>query len=142
MRVLVDTSVWVDFFNDFESPEAIKLAELIDDEEDLAVCGVVLAELFQGFRRRETVDDLEAFFRDMPCLTPIEPDTYFAAAKLFRDLRARGITVRSTIDCLIARLAEEHSTYLLAKDRDMRLIVESGLCVVRAVPLTPPTSSP
>ena len=133
VKVLVDTSVWVDFFNGHESPEAGKLADLIRRVENIVVCRVVLAQFFQGIRRRENVEELESYFRDMPCLAPMEPDTYLSAAALFRDLRARGVTIRSTIDCVIARLAEENSALLLAKDQDMRLIVESGLCRIRAV---------
>jgi predicted nucleic acid-binding protein len=134
VRVLVDTSVWVDFFNRHPSREADLLARLIEDEVEVVTCGVVIAEFFQGIRRTESLGELERQFRDMACLPPREPDTYFAAASLYRDLRARGLTVRSTIDCLIARLAEENGTLLLAKDRDMVQILDSGLVAVRGLP--------
>lgn len=128
MKVLVDTSVWVDFFNRFSSPEAEELTRLIEAEIPVLTCGVVIAEFFQGVRRGDSLAELEKHFRAMDCLKPREPETYLEAATLFRQLRERGITIRSTIDCLIARLAEEHSVLLLAKDRDLRLIAESGLC--------------
>ena len=133
MTVLVDTSVWVDFFNRHNSREADALARLIEDEAEIATCGVVLAEFFQGIRDRESLKTLEGFFRDMPLLTPREPDTYLAAAELYRGLRARGVLVRSTIDCLIVRMAQEADVLLLAKDRDINRIIESGLCRVKAV---------
>ena len=133
MTVLVDTSVWVDFFNRHKSNEADALARLIEDEAEIATCGVVLAEFFQGIRDRESLKTLEGFFRDMPLLTPREPDTYLAAAELYRGLRARGVSVRSTIDCLIVRMAQEADVLLLAKDRDINRIIESGLCRVKAV---------
>ena len=133
MTVLVDTSVWVDFFNRHNSREADALARLIEDEAEIATCGVVLAEFFQGIRDRESLKTLEGFFRDMPLLTPREPDTYLAAAELYRSLRARGVSVRSTIDCLIVRMAQEADVLLLAKDRDINRIIESGLCKVKAV---------
>ena len=135
MTVLVDTSVWVDFFNRHTSPEAEALVRLIDDEYEIATCGVVLAEFFQGIRDRESLETLEGFFRDMPLLTPREPDTYLAAAELYRGLRARGVSVRSTIDCLIVRMAHEAGVLLLAKDRDINRIIESGMCRVKAVSL-------
>lgn len=135
MNILVDTSVWADFFNEHPSPEARALARFLEDEEEISTCGVILAEFFQGIRQRAALERLEAYFREMPCLVPIEPDTYLAAAELFRRLRAKGITIRSTIDCLVARLAEEHGVLLLAKDRDMRFIIDSGLCRVQAAPL-------
>ncbi|MSP59398.1 MAG: PIN domain nuclease [Myxococcales bacterium] len=131
VRILVDTSVWVDFFNGHRSREADTLARCIEEREDIATCGVILAEFFQGIRRREDLRALEAYFREMPSLAPRDPDTYLAAAALFRNLRAKGVTVRSTIDCLIARLAEEHDTLILARDRDLAAILGSGLCRAR-----------
>lgn len=135
MRVLVDSSVWIDFFNGFESPEAEAFTRLIRQEADLLTCGVVAAEVLQGIRRREGREPVQRHLLDMEWLTPREPGTYLEAAALFRQLRSRGITVRSTIDCLIAQLAHESDAVLLAKDRDLRLIVESELLDVRALPL-------
>ncbi len=130
--ILVDTSVWVDFFNGHASPEAERLAAAIANKGSLVTCGVVIAELFQGWRKPTGHAALEAHFRTLPCLAPREPDTYFEAATLYRALRRRGVTVRSTIDCQIVRLAEEHGAALLARDRDMAQILASGLCRVAA----------
>ncbi len=135
MRVLVDTSVWIDFFNRQSSREADALTRLLEDEVEIVTCGVVVAEFLQGIRHSEALAMLEGHFRDMECLTPREPDSYFAAAGLYRDLRARGVTVRSTIDCLIAILAAEHGALLLARDRDLAGILESGLTAARAMPV-------
>jgi hypothetical protein len=71
----------------------------------------------------------------MECLTPREPETYLAAAALFRDLRSIGITIRSTIDCLLVVLAVEHDVFLLARDRDLRQILESGRTRARPLPM-------
>lgn len=135
MRVLVDTSAWVDFFNGHPSPEADALTRLIEQEADVVTCGVVTAEVLQGLRRSKTLTEIERHFLDMEWLTPVEPDTYVAAADVYRQLRASGVTIRSTIDCLIARLAHEHDVLLLSKDRDLRLIIESGLLEVKALPV-------
>jgi predicted nucleic acid-binding protein len=134
MRVLVDTSVWADFLNDAPTLEAGLLARLIEDEVEIVTCGVVIAEVFQGIRRASTLPALERQFRDMECLTPREPDSYLAAAGLYRKLRAAGITVRSTIDCLIAVLAEEQGVFLLFRDQDLRRILDSGSTKARAMP--------
>ncbi|HET9766291.1 MAG TPA: PIN domain nuclease [Thermoanaerobaculia bacterium] len=134
MKVLVDTSVWADFLNDSSTPGAELLARLIEDEVEIVTCGVVIAEVFQGIRRSSTLPALERQFRDMDCLSPREPDTYLAAARLYRDLRASGITVNSTIDCLIVTLAHEHGTFLLSSDRTIELIVRSGRTKVRPFP--------
>ena len=130
MRVLVDTSVWADFTNGHPSSEAELLAELIDAEEDIVTCGVIVAEFLQGLRSEKTLRRYRDHFRDMEWLTPTQPDTYEASAELYRALRRRGITVRSTIDCLIARLAHEHGCALLSKDRDLHHILSSGLVEV------------
>ena len=110
------------------------LAGFIEDEVDIVNWGVVRAEFFQGISHRGSLKSSEPFFRDMNCLTPLEPESYLASTALYRNLRRRGISVRSTIDCLIARLAEEAAVFLLAKDRDMRHILASGLCGARSVP--------
>lgn len=134
MRILVDTSVWADFFNGTPTEETALLARLIEDEVEIVTCGVVIAEFFQGIRRSKSRAVLEAQFRDMECLSPSEPETYFASAELYRDLRSKGITVRSTIDCLIVRLAAEHGTLLLSSDSDIHRILDSGLVPVRPAP--------
>ncbi len=135
MRVLVDSSAWVDFFNGHPSPHADALARLIREEADVLTCGVVVAEVLQGIRRSKSLTDIEQHFLDMEWLTPREPETYLEAADLYRRLRSRGLTIRSTIDCIIAKLADESDVLLLSKDRDLHLIADSGLLDLRLLPL-------
>lgn len=135
MNVLVDTSVWVDFFNGYRSPQAVALESFIDQGDEVATSGVIVAEFFQGLRTARSIRELGRYFRKMPCLAPSEPETYFRAAELFRGLRAKGITIRSTIDCLIVCLAAQHGYYLLSRDRDMELALSSGLSPARPAPL-------
>ena len=75
----------------------------------------------------KAIERFRAHFRDMEWLTPNEPATYEATADLFRNLRRRGVTIRSTIDCLIARLAHEHGCAILSRDSDLDRILASGL---------------
>ena len=135
MRVLVDTSVWVDFFNGHPSAEAETLAHLIREETDVVTCGLIVSEVLQGLRQAKSRLNIERHFREMDWLSPKEPDTYIEAADLFRRLRARGITIRSTIDCVIANLAAHHDAVILSKDRDLTLIVESKFLALRAIPV-------
>jgi len=135
MRVLVDTSAWVDFFNGYPSRHAETLAHLIREEVDLVTCGLIVAEVLQGLRKSKSLPKIENHFREMDWLSPKEPDTYIEAAELFRRLRARGITVRSTIDCVIATLAAQHEALILSKDRDLALIIESKLLDVQSMPI-------
>ena len=133
MIILVDTSVWIDFFNSYESQETQTLLDLIDQEMEIATCGVVVAEFMQGIRDKNTLKALDQQFRDMQWLTPREPDTYLEAAVLFRALRNQGITIRSTIDCLIARLAYENNASLLSRDRDLKMIIDSGILPLKSL---------
>ena len=135
MRVLVDTSAWVDYFNGHPSPQAEALARLIRAEADVLTCGVVAAEVLQGIRPSENLSRIEEHFLDMEWLTPREPDTYLEAANLFRQLRSQGVTIRSTVDCIIAKLAEENDALLLSKDRDLLAIVDSELLALRSLPV-------
>lgn len=130
MRVLVDTSVWADFFNGYPSPEQRALTDLFTSPAEICTCGVVVAEVFQGLRRDEGRARLSDLFRDLTFLERASIDLYFRAADLYRALRKRGKTIRSTIDCVIAVLAEDHGCSVLARDRDMETILQSGLLTV------------
>jgi predicted nucleic acid-binding protein len=127
VRVLVDTSVWVDLINGHESPEAAALADLLAGEDDICTCGVVVAEVLQGLRRPRGYARVRDGFADLTFLEPSGMALYVRAAEIFRALRKRGQTVRSTIDCVIAAIAEEHRCHLLARDRDLREIAASGV---------------
>jgi predicted nucleic acid-binding protein len=127
VRVLVDTSVWVDFLNGYPSPERDTLRTLIEGHEDICTCGVIVAEVFQGLRREKSRLELAEQFRNLRFVEASGIEPHLRAATLYRELRARGITIRSTIDCLLAVLAEEYGCHLLAKDRDLTAIIDSGL---------------
>lgn len=131
MRVLVDSSAWIDFLNGYPSPERSALHDLIESEDDLCTCGLVVAEVFQGLRRESGRAEFEKLFRELTLLEPRGLDLYLRAADLYRALRSRGRTVRSTIDCMIAVLAEEHGCHVLARDRDLDLVLGSGLVAAR-----------
>ena len=128
MKVLVDTSVWVDWINNRSSPERTALKRLLASaDHDPCTCGVVITEVFQGLRHEKGRDEFEVQFRTLTYLEPSGIDLYFRAAEVYRGLRARGWTVRSTIDCVIAILAEEHGCSILARDSDFTEILASGL---------------
>jgi predicted nucleic acid-binding protein len=135
LRVLVDTSVWADFFNDHPSPEQQALADLFTGPDEICTCGVVVAEVFQGLRKDKGRARLSELFRDLTFLEPAGIDFYFRAADLYRSLRRQGKTIRSTIDCVIAVLAEEHGCAVLARDRDMETIHASGLLTLGLWPI-------
>ncbi len=133
MRVLVDTSAWVDFLNGHDSPEAMTVSELLKGDDDVCTCGVVVAEVFQGLRENKAYREIASLFSEMTFLESSDIATHFRTAELYRALRKRGITVRSTIDCLITVLAADNGCQILARDRDVAAIVSSGLIKLRSL---------
>ena len=135
MRVLVDTSAWVDFLNGHPSAQRQALADLFPSDHEICTCGVVVAEVFQGLRRDKERGRLTELFRDLTFLEAAGIDLHYRAADLYRALRQQGKTIRSTIDCLIAVLAEDHGCFVLARDRDLKTILASGLLTIEGWPL-------
>ena len=131
MKVLVDTSVWADFFNGYPSPHEKALSRLIAGDDEIFTCGVVVAEVFQGLRQDRGRAEVVRLFRELVFVEASGMDTYLRAADVYRTLRRRGVTVRSTIDCLIAVVAEENECDVLVRDRDLQAILRSGLLKTR-----------
>ena len=134
MRVLVDSSVWIDFLNGHPSAQADRLEAILEGDDDVCTCGVVVAEVLQGIRSDASRRAIRDRFRDLRFLEPAGFETYERAAALHRALRARGRTVRSMVDCLIVTIAEEHRCRVLARDRDIATILASGLTSAAADP--------
>jgi predicted nucleic acid-binding protein len=139
LRILVDSSVWADFLNGFPSLERAALADLIAEGSDLCTCGVIVAEVFQGLRRDKGREELAEIFRELTYLEPPSIDLYFRAAEVYRTMRQQGKTIRSTIDCVIAVLADDNGCSVLARDRDLTTILQSGVLKAK---LWPTGSSP
>jgi predicted nucleic acid-binding protein len=135
VKVLVDTSAWVEFINGSESPHADAVEALLRGDDQPLTCGIVVSEVFQGLRRDATRGAIEQSFRDLDFVEPGSIDTYMRAAELHRKLRQRGVTIRSTIDCILAVMAEEAGAFLLARDRDLAAILASGLVKVKPWPV-------
>jgi predicted nucleic acid-binding protein len=115
--ILVDSSVWVDYFKGAPTPETDKLDSLLG-VEPLAVGDLILTEVLQGF---DNDRDFEAARRLLTSLTVVEIgglDVAIAAAENFRVLRKLGVTVRKTIDTVIATRCIRDGFDLLHSDRD------------------------
>jgi len=121
--ILVDTSVLVDFLRGSETSEAQKSAEIQDQRLPFGISELVYQEVLMGARNESewrTLDDYLATQR-FYALTQGH-QSYREAAHLYDDCRRRGLTIRSTGDCIIAQIAIEHRLSLLAKDRAYRAI--------------------
>ena len=122
--MIVDTSVWIDFFNGQPSSQAQRLSRAIEDNEPIGLPGLVLTEILLGLKndaQAKRIAQLLEAFSDVP--EPSRSD-HIAAAALYRACRAKGLTIRSTIDCVIAQLCLRDGQALLANDRDCDRIAE------------------
>jgi predicted nucleic acid-binding protein len=119
--ILVDSSVWIDFFNGYPSPEEIKLKKLLDFRADIAATGIIASEVLSGFKDEKTFEEVKKIFLKLP-QSRIDFNSHIEAAKMYRNLRSKGITIRSIIDCLIAIIAIEDRLELLYKDKDFEMI--------------------
>ena len=113
--ILVDSSVWIDFFSTTPGLAGNELRRMIEDSEPFALAGVVIAEVLQGLTR--DAHSIEGFLRQCDMLEPTGFETYCKAATIYRTARARGSSL-TTIDSLIAAIALEHGARVFTLDRD------------------------
>ena len=130
--VLIDTTVWIDYLGDRPEPHVVALQELIEDDVDLCLCGVILAEVLQGIRSDSEYRRTREYFEPLLFL-PMNRPTFVQAADLYRSLRKKGITVRKPVDCMIASVAIEHDLPLLHNDRDFDLIAKHSKLKIMSV---------
>ncbi len=118
MKILVDTSVWIDFFNGVSSTPRVFLRKLLEAEEEVCISNYILAETLQGFKSDREFETARMHLLHLPILNLTTAELYISAAQLYRLCRKRGITIRKTVDCLIAQTAIEHGMPLLHNDKD------------------------
>jgi predicted nucleic acid-binding protein len=129
--ILVDTTVWIDFFADRVTSHATHLKQLLEEQHELCICGPILTEILQGIRNTREHNHVQDLFGSLLFLD-MHKDTFILAAEIYRKLRLRGITVRKTIDCMIAAVAVEYKAPLLHNDRDFDPIAKyCGLKISR-----------
>jgi len=120
--ILVDSSVWIGFFNGTEGSAVSALEKLIADEEEVYLSEYILTEVLQGFRGDREYEAARRCLLRFPIARLRDKDSYIEAAQIYRQCRKQGITIRKTADCLIARTAIENDLFLLHKDNDFDLI--------------------
>jgi predicted nucleic acid-binding protein len=131
--ILVDSSVWIDFFGARPGRAGVELRRMIADAEPFALTGVVVAEVLRGVTR-----DFSRIESNLSLWTMLEPSgfsTYRLAAAIFRQARAKGISL-TTIDTLIAAVALEHDASVFTLDKDFTRIAR-----VTGLPLHQPPVS-
>jgi len=117
--ILVDTSVLIDFFKGTQDSHVSCLKGIIKQQIPFGIAAVIYQELLQGVKSKKEYVLLEEYLSCQRFFHPIDPiASYGKAAMIFFSCRKKGITVRSTIDCLIAQIALEHDLHLLTNDED------------------------
>lgn len=117
--LVVDSSVWIDFFNGAPSPARATLRRLLaDGEAEIIVPDLVLYEVLRGFREERHFLQVQALMAALTVESTGGEALALRAAAHYRSLRAAGITVRSAVDVLIAAFCIERGYTLLHADRD------------------------
>lgn len=114
---MVDSSVWIDFFRGSLSPQ-VELLEKLLEERAALVGDLVMVEVLQGFAHEHQFRFALRRFSYLPTVTMADPEIAVAAARNYRSLRAKGVTIRKTIDTLIATRCIALDVPLLYSDRD------------------------
>lgn len=122
--IVVDTSVWIDVLNERGSPQALRCVELIEGGEPVALTDIVFTEILQGFGSDREAHLVERHLRAFPVLRLDGLDDFALAADLYRRARRAGVTIRKTLDCLIAAPCVRTGAPILHADADFDRLAE------------------
>lgn len=115
--ILVDSSVWIDFFNGVNTTPVQQLDELLSNEI-IIIGDLILTEVLQGFHSDKDYNSAKNLFNNLVCYNMLGKDLALKSAENYRLLRKKGITVRKTIDIIIATFCIQNDFVLLHSDRD------------------------
>jgi len=117
--IVVDSSVWIDYFTGKQTPATDKLNSVLGVER-VAIGDLMLAEVLQGFRIDREFRQARRLLLSLTVLNILNIDIALKSATNYRELRKKGITVRQTVDTIIATYCVEHKLPLLHSDRDFQ----------------------
>lgn len=120
---LVDSAIWIDFFNGRITPATERLAKLLRQSQ-VCIGDLILTEVLQGFTKDGHFERARSALLPLPMVAISDRNVALMAAAHYRALRKRGITIRKTIDCLIATRCIVAGLPLLYQDRDFDPFVE------------------
>ena len=121
--ILVDSSVWIDFFNGTETTET-SLLESYLTTDTICIGDIILAEVLQGFKLDKDFKLAKELLIELPVYSIMTPDLALAAAENYRRLRKRGITVRKSVGTWIATFCIQNRVPFLFTDRDFEPFVK------------------
>ncbi len=121
--IVVDSSVWIDYFIGAENTQTNTLHARLGNQP-VAAGDLILAEVLQGFRKDKDFKNAKMLFESVRIFEMLDVDIAIKSAENFRKLRKKGITVRKTIDTIIATYCIEENIPLLYSDRDFKPFVK------------------
>ena len=128
--ILVDSSVWIDYFNGQVTPETNKL-DILLGVKPLGIGDLILTEVLRGFRSDLDYQTAKKLMMTLSIFEMLGTDMAIQSADNFSILRKRGITVRKTADVIIASYCIEHNYSLLFADKDfLPFVAHLGLKAV------------
>ena len=117
--IFVDSSVWIDYFNGKSTPEVMKLDSLLG-VESISTGDLILVEVLQGFRNDKDYKIAKNLLTSLSVFNMLDSNIAIKSADNFRALRKKGITVRKTVDSIIATFCIQNKLSLLHSDKDFK----------------------
>lgn len=120
---LVDTSVWIDYFRNKQNKAVDFFCTILDKKYPFGITSIIYQEMLQGVQTEQDFIKLSNYLMTQRFYHPADQvETYNQAAKIYFNCRKKGITVRSTVDCLIAQISIENDLILIHHDKDYEFI--------------------
>lgn len=127
---LVDTSVWIEVFRKTKPLDL----ESVVSFDDVVTCLPIVQEVLQGFRDENAFRLARDAMNALPIVeSPLDLAVFLEAAQLYRLARRSGLTVRSSVDCLIATCAMRHDLEVIHRDRDFDVLAQVSSLRARKV---------
>jgi len=129
--VMVDTSVWIDYFKNRSTPSSVALKKILKSDEPICITGLIYTEILQGIKEDSLYEEIKEAISVFEIIAVEDIKIYENAIQIYRRARKSGHTIRKTIDCVIAAAAIEVGVPLFHNDRDFDAIcAHSDLKVV------------
>jgi predicted nucleic acid-binding protein len=127
MHLLVDSSVWIDCFNPkVLTPEKLLLEQLISNDYPIFLCPVIYQEVLQGIKEEKPFRETKLILQQYRMINADLMHVTNYAVDLYRHLRKKGITIRKSVDCLIASYAILSNMHILHNDNDFIQIAKES----------------
>ena len=131
--ILVDTSVWIDFFRGTKSRECNLLYHYLTNNEPILICPPIVQEILQGIKSDSDYQKIKDSILSLQIISIDPIEAALGAAELYRSTRKKGLTIKKSMDCLIAYHAIYFKVTLLHKDSDFERIAEHSSLKIKKI---------